>query len=73
MMFDFYSNRDDEFEISLVVRDHNGNPTGQRKTYSTHSAYKLWLFFNRFQGKPKRRRKKKDKKNEKSNQTFAEE
>lgn len=73
MMFDFYDGRDNEFEITLCVRDHNGVPTGQKKTYSTDSPYKLWLFFNRMQGKPKRRRKKKVKQHEKTNSYIGEE
>jgi hypothetical protein len=55
MFNDYYS---DEFEINLVVRDSNGNPTGKRKSFSTNDPYKLWVFFNRFQGRPKRKKKK---------------
>lgn len=72
-MFDFYDNRDAEFEITLNVRDHTGAPTGQKKTYSTDSAYKLWLFFNRMQGRPKRKRKKKVKPHEKTDGSVTEE
>ncbi len=50
------------FEISLVLRDHMGKPTGKRKEFATDDANKLHEFFQRFQGKPKKRRKKQEKK-----------
>lgn len=60
-MFGTYDNDeqiDPMFSINLAVRDQNGNPTGQVKEFGTDDPYKLWVFFNRFQGKPKRKKKK---------------
>jgi hypothetical protein len=39
------------------VRDKEGNPTGVRKSFKTDSPYKLWSFWQRHQGRPKRKRK----------------
>lgn len=54
-MFNNYDNC--SYSINLIVRDQNGNPIG-KKEYHTDDAYKLWVFYNRFQGKPKRKKKK---------------
>lgn len=43
-----------EYELVLVLRDANGQPTG-RKNYSTDSPYKLSQFYLRNQGKPKKK------------------
>jgi len=45
------------FEITIALRDSQGNPTGRTKTFKTDSAYKLWKFYMNHQGKPKRRKK----------------
>jgi len=44
------------FEISLVVRNALGQPTGRRRTYATDSPYKLWQFYMRHRGKPRRKK-----------------
>lgn len=51
-------------EINLIVRDSEGNPTGRRKSFRTNSPFKLWSFWARHQGRPKRK-KNKPKKGEK--------
>lgn len=48
------------FEISVVVRDSLGNPTRKRKEFRSDNGYDIWEFFNRYQGKPKKRKKKED-------------
>ena len=58
---------DKAFEISLIVRDSEGNPTDKRRSYSSDNPYKIWQFFNRFQGKPKRKKKRKTKATTKEN------
>lgn len=47
------------FEIEILVRDSEGNPTGKKKTFKTDNPHKLWEFYNRHQGRPKRRKKRK--------------
>ena len=49
------------FELDLVVRDSDGQPTGARKTIKTDSPFKLWSFWQRHQGRPKRKKKKRNK------------
>ena len=44
------------FELVLMIRDANGNPTGTR-TCITDSPYKLSQFFLRHKGKPKKKKK----------------
>jgi hypothetical protein len=44
------------FEIDLMIKDAAGRPTGKRKLYGTDSAYKLWQFWMRHQGRPKRKK-----------------
>ena len=73
MMFKLSNDQDYDFELTLCVRDHTGNPTGQKKTYSTDSGYKLWSFLNRFQGRPKRRKKKKVQQHDKTGESNTEE
>ena len=46
------------FEIELVVRDFEGNPTGQTRSFVSDNPYKVWEFYQRQQGKPKRKHKK---------------
>ena len=49
---------DKTFEVSLVIKDADGNPTNQRKSFASDDPVKVWQFFNRFQGKPKRKKRK---------------
>ena len=50
------------FEINLVVRDAEGNPTGQRKSLATNDSNKLYDFWMKYQGKPRKKNKNKTKK-----------
>ena len=50
------SDFDKSFEIDLVIKDAAGNPTKRRRSYVSDSAYKVWQFWMRNQGKPKRKR-----------------
>ena len=52
------------FEITIIVRDKNGNPTGQRKTISSDNSSDLYNFVESNKPRKKRRRKKNQKKNE---------
>ena len=52
------------FELSLMIRDSKGNPTGLRKSISTDSAPELSDFWLRFKGKPKKRKRRKAEKKE---------
>ena len=45
------------FEINILVRDSEGNPTGQRKSFSSDDAGKIWEFYMRHQGRPKRKKR----------------
>jgi len=53
------------YEIEILVRDSEGNPTGKKKTFKTDDPHKLWEFYNRHQGRPKRRKKKQNVDNKK--------
>ncbi len=57
---DFYGNTtpDKAFEIDLEIRNAKGEPTGIRKSLKTDDPVKLWEFYMRNQGRPKKRRKK---------------
>lgn len=57
----FYGNvtPDKAYEIDLEIRDVKGNPTGIRKSIKTDDPVKLWEFYMRNQGRPKRKKKKK--------------
>lgn len=57
--FSKYASVEEPFEIEILVRDSEGNPTGQKKTFKTDNPHKLWEFYNRHQGRPKRRKNKK--------------
>lgn len=46
------------FEITVQVKDPDGNPTGKTRTYFTDSAYKMWQFYLNNKGKPKRKNNK---------------
>ena len=46
------------FEINIVLRDIDGNPMGKR-SYSHDDSYKVWEFYQRTRGKPKKKRKNK--------------
>ena len=52
------------FELSLLIRDSKGIPSGQVKSISTDSAPELSDFWLRFKGKPKKRRRRKAEKKE---------
>lgn len=45
-----------KIEINFVVRDKNGKPTGQRKSFAADEANEVASFYNRHQQKSKRRR-----------------
>ncbi len=49
------------FEIVLMIKDSKGNPTNRTKRYRTDSAFKLFQFWMRYQGKPKHRYRKANK------------
>ena len=53
----FISKTSPAFELVVAVRDSVGEPTGKLKSYTTDSPMKLWQFYMRYQGKPKRKRK----------------
>ncbi len=46
------------FEIDLVIKDSQGNPTNKRRSFSSDDASRIWEFWMRYQGKPKKRRRK---------------
>lgn len=46
------------FEIELCVRNPEGQPTGRTKSLSTDDPHKLWEFWNRHRGRPRRKKKK---------------
>lgn len=56
------------FEINLLVRDSNGNPTGRRKSFATDDSGKLWEFWMKHQGRPKRKPRSKKKRIESAKQ-----
>lgn len=45
------------FELSLIVRDSQGNPTGKRKFIATDSTDKLAAFWYRNKGHTKKKRR----------------
>lgn len=51
---------DDKFEVTVVVRDKNGNPTGKTKTFSSERCSDVSNWYNQ-QKKQKRKRSKKNK------------
>ena len=53
LVFNFVNNFDHTFEIVLLIRDADGNPTGKKKYFASDHASEICDFFNRFQGKPK--------------------
>lgn len=46
------------FEIDLVIRDSLGRPTKQRKSHVSNDGFGIYEFFQRYQGKPKRKKNK---------------
>ena len=52
------SDNNKNFEITIIVRDKNGNPTGQRKTISSDNSSDLYNFVESNKPRKKRRRKK---------------
>jgi len=48
------------FELVVQVKDIEGNPTGDTKSFVTNEASKLHQFWLRNSGKPKKKKKNKD-------------
>ena len=44
------------YEITVQIRNATGEPTGRTKTYKTDDPFKLWQFWMRNKGKPKRKK-----------------
>ncbi len=44
-----------KFGLTLIVRDKEGNPTGETKSLDTNDSNELFEFWQRYQGKPKRK------------------
>jgi len=58
MLIDFHKPPTKAFELTLPLKDVNGDLTGKFKTYRTDSAYKLWEFHQANMPKRKKRKKK---------------
>ena len=54
-MFDKNKQQKSKFEIVLVVRDKDGNPTGERKNVSTNNISDVSKFYEGHKAKKKRR------------------
>lgn len=54
MELEFKHDHGQPFELVLVTRDAEGNPTGKKQCISD-DGYKLWQFHSRNKGKPKKR------------------
>ena len=52
-------------ELSLIVRDSQGNPTNKRRTIVSDKGIDIYEFYMRYRGKPKRKTNKKQLKNKK--------
>lgn len=48
------------FELTVIVRDASGQPTGRTKTIQTDDSHKLWEFWMRHKGRPRRKKKKRE-------------
>jgi len=48
-MLKFTQEQHKRFEISVVIRDPDGNPLSRRE-FSSNSAYKIWEFYERNRG-----------------------
>lgn len=59
------------FELVMVMRDRDGNPTGKTRTIVTDESDKLYDFYMRNKGKPKRKKKNKVKKDALPNASQA--
>lgn len=46
------------FEVTLLVKDNQGNPTGLTKNYSTDDPVKLSNFWNRYAGFSRKKKRK---------------
>ncbi len=59
----FANNSSPAFEITVVLKNHSGEPLldkdGNEKTknFKTNSSFKAWEFYQRYQGKPRRKKK----------------
>lgn len=53
-------NQNDNGTIEIVtqVRDVNGKSTGKTKSYTSDSPFKVWQFYMRNKGKPKKKKEK---------------
>ena len=60
-MFDKKKQQRTKFEVVLVVRDKNGNPTGETKNVSTNDVSDVSKFYEGHRAKKKRRRPRKNK------------
>ena len=58
------SDNSKNFEITIIVRDKDGKPTGQKKTISSDNSSDLSNFVESNRPRKKRRKKKNKKKNE---------
>jgi hypothetical protein len=56
MELQFATKEHKTFEITVVLRDIDGNPIG-RRTYSSDNPYKIWEFYQRNRGKPKKKKR----------------
>jgi len=45
------------FELTLLVRDSQGNPTSKKKTFKGDSAEDLWKFYMNNKGKPRHKKR----------------
>ena len=62
-MFDKNKQQKSKFEIGLVVRDKEGNPTGERKNVSTNNISDVSKFYEGHKAKKKRKRRRRRNKN----------
>tara|TARA_R110002051_G_scaffold322194_1_gene412025 strand:+ start:5464 stop:5694 length:231 start_codon:yes stop_codon:yes gene_type:complete len=58
------SDSNKNFEITIIVRDKDGKPTGRKKTISSDNSSDVYNFVESNRPRKKRRRKKNQKKNE---------
>lgn len=60
------------FELNLIVKNAQGQPTGVRRSIATDNAAQLWSFWMRHQGRPHRIGKSKKKKKKEALPTAKE-
>ena len=65
------SDNNKNFEITIIVRDKDGKPTGQKKTISSDNSSDVYNFVESNKPRKKRRRKKNQKKRMKTMATIA--